>query len=216
MDAFLALSLGAYGAQYMRLKKLKDPADLCLMVIADRIPPSFVGQVALLQGSFTQVGNGLWRGELAGAALHGVETGKAAKSGPTEELLYLFSKAFLSDPRGGLPLDEEARKMYTLLLNQVEQFRKFRGETAMKDYELAKMSLSELLLPVVERMAQEEPQKLAKMIPPEQRVAGLTPEQRVAGLTPEQLAKILASDELAKALEALPPEVKEQIKQRLH
>jgi len=36
----------------------------------------------------------------------------------------------------------------------------------MKDYELAKMSLSELLLPVVERMAQEEPQKLAKMIPP--------------------------------------------------
>ena len=86
----------------------------------------------------------------------------------------------------------------------------------MKDYQLAKMSLSELLLPVVERMAQEEPQKLAKMITPEQRVAGLTPEQRVAGLTPEQLAKILASDELAKALEALPPEVKEQIKQRLH
>ena len=95
----------------------------------------------------------------------------------------------------------------------------------MKDYELAKMSLSELLLPVVERMAQEEPQKLAKMIPPEQRVAGLTPEQRVAGLTPEQLAagltpeqlaKILTSDDLAKALEALPTEVKEQIKQRLH
>ena len=77
----------------------------------------------------------------------------------------------------------------------------------MKDYELAKMSLSELLLPVVERMAQEEPQKLAKMI---------TPEQRVAGLTPEQLAKILTSDDLAKALEALPTEVKEQIKQRLH
>ncbi|HZF50915.1 MAG TPA: hypothetical protein VE093_19785 [Polyangiaceae bacterium] len=76
----------------------------------------------------------------------------------------------------------------------------------MKDYELAKMSLSELLLPVVERMAQEEPQKLAKMIPPEQIVKALTPEQLLAGLTPEQLAE---------ALDALPPEVREQIKQRL-
>ena len=95
----------------------------------------------------------------------------------------------------------------------------------MKDYELAKMSLSELLLPVFERMAQEEPQKLAKMLPPEQRVAGLTPEQlatvltpdqRVAGLTPEQLATVLTPDQLTKTLEALPPELREQIKQRLH
>ncbi len=115
-----------------------------------------------------------------------------------ELLLSRLPKAFLSDPLGGLPLDEEARKMYTLLLNQVEQFRKIRGEAAMKDYELAKMSLSELLLPVVERMAQEEPEKLAKMLPP------------------EQLVKILTSDEFAKTLEALPPEVKEQIKRRLH
>jgi len=60
----------------------------------------------------------------------------------------------------------------------------------MKDYELAKISLEELLQPAVERRLQE-----------------LTPEQRIAGLTPEQLAK---------ALEALPPEVREQIKQRLH
>ena len=77
----------------------------------------------------------------------------------------------------------------------------------MKDYELAKMSLSELLLPIFERMAQEEPQKLAKMLTPEQLVKALTPEQRLAGLTPEQLAE---------ALDALPPEVREQIKQRLH
>ncbi|HZF48016.1 MAG TPA: hypothetical protein VE093_05170 [Polyangiaceae bacterium] len=69
---------------------------------------------------------------------------------------------------------------------------------AMKDYELAKMSLSELLLPIFERMAQEEPEKLAKMLPPEQLVKALTPEQ------------------LVKAVEALPPELKEQIKQRLH
>jgi hypothetical protein len=177
------------------------------VVIADRIPPTFVDQVARLKGSFTQVDKGLWQGELAGAVLHGVETGKAAQRGPTEELLYLFSRAFLSDPRGGLPLDEEARKMYTLLLNQVEQFRRIRGETAMKDYELAKMSLSELLLPVFERMAQEEPEKLARMLTPEQLAKALTPEQRLAGLTHEQLAE---------ALEALPPEVREQIKQRLH
>ena len=68
----------------------------------------------------------------------------------------------------------------------------------MKDYELAKMSLSELLLPIFERMAQEEPQKLAKMLPPEQLVKALTPEQ------------------VTEILEALPSEVREQIKQRLH
>jgi hypothetical protein len=201
-----ALVLLAYGVQYMRLKKLRDPGELCLMVIADRIPPSFVEQIERLQGSFRQIGKGLWRGELAGAFLHGVETGEAAQRGPTERLLYAFSRGFLKDPRGGLPLDEEARRVYALLQNQVEQFRKSRGETAMKDYELAKMSLSELLQPTVERLAQEEPEKLAKMLTPEQRVAGLTPEQRVAGLTPEQLTKML---------EALPPEIKEQIKQRL-
>ena len=195
-----ALVLLAYGAQYMRLKKLKDPAELCLMVIADRIPPGFVEQVGRLQGCLTQVGKGLWRGELAGAVLHAVETSEAAQRGPTERLLYAFSRAFLKDPRGGLPLDEEARKVYALLQNQVEQFRKSRGEMAMKDYELAKMSLDELLQPAIERRLQE-----------------LTPEQRVAGLTPEQLAKSLTPEQLAKTLEAaLPPDVWEQIKHRLH
>jgi hypothetical protein len=71
---------------------------------------------------------------------------------------------------------------------------------AMKDYELAKMSLDELLQPAIERRLQE-----------------LTPEQRVAGLTPEQLAKSLTPEQLAKTLEAaLPPDVWEQIKHRLH
>ncbi len=86
----------------------------------------------------------------------------------------------------------------------------------MKDYELAKMSLSELLLPVVERMAQEEPQKLARMIPPEQLVKALTPEQLVKALTPEQRLAGLTPEQLAEALDALPLEVREQIKQRLH
>jgi hypothetical protein len=211
-----ALVLLAYGTQYMRLKKLKDPAELCLMVIADRIPASFVEQVARLQGSFTQADKGLWRGELAGAFLHGVETGPASQRGPTERLLYAFSRGFLNDPRGGLPLDEEVQMLYALLQNQVEQFRKSRGEGAMKDYELAKMSLAELLGPTVERMADEEPERLAKILTPERLAKMLTPEQRVAGLTPEQFATMLTSDDLAEKLEALPPEIKEKLKQRLH
>ena len=203
-----ALVLLGYGVQYMRLKKLKDPAELCLMVVSDRITLGFVEQVERLGGCFTKVGQGLWRGELAGAVLHGVETGEASQRSPTERLLYTFSRAFLTDPRGGLPLDEEAQRVYVLLQNQVEQFRRTRGATAMKDYELAKMSLKELLQPTLERLAREEPETLAKALTPEQRVAGLTPEQRVAGLTPEQLTKTLEA--------TLPPEVWEQIKQRLH
>ena len=74
----------------------------------------------------------------------------------------------------------------------------------MKDYELAKMSLEELLQPFVEGL------------PPERRLAGIAPEQRLAGLTPEQRLAGLTPDELAEALEALPPEVREQIKKRLH
>src|SRR5262245_57611210 len=96
---------------------------------------------------------------------------------------------------------------------------------AMKDYELAKISFAELLRPHFERLAEEEPETLAKMFPPEQIVKALTPEQIVKALTPEQIVKaltpeqiadILTSEELAKTLEALPPEIKEQIKQRLH
>jgi hypothetical protein len=194
-----ALVLLSYGTQYMRLKKLKDPAEVCLMVISDRITASFVEQVERLQGRFERTEKGIWRGELAGATLHGVETRDAAGRGQTEQLLYAFSKVFLTNPRGVLPLDEEARKVYALLQNQVEQFRKLRGPSAMKDYELAQMSLDELLQPLVEKRLQE--------IPIEQRLAGVTPEQRLAGVTAEQLVKYV---------ETLPPEVREQVKRRLH
>lgn len=185
-----ALVLLSYGTQYMRLKKLKDPADLCLMVVSDRITASFVEQVARLQGRFERIEKGIWRGELAGAALHGVETRDAAQRSQTEQLLYAFSKVFLTDPRGVLPLDEESRKVYALLQNQVEQFRKLRGPASMKDYELARISLDELLQPLVEKRLQEMPS-----------------EQRLAGVTPEQLVKYV---------EALPPDVREQVKRRLH
>ncbi len=87
----------------------------------------------------------------------------------------------------------------------------------MKHYELMKMSLKELMRPAFERMAEEEPEELARMIPPEYLAKMLTPEQRVAGLTPEQRLAGLTPEQLAKTLEAaLPPEVWEQIKQRLH
>jgi hypothetical protein len=180
-----ALVLLGYGAQYMRLKKLKDPAELCLMVVSDRITPGFVEQVTRLQGRFARVGAGLWQGELAGAALHGVETGVVGQGSSTEQLLYAFSRAFLADPRGVPPLDEEARRVYALLQNQVEQFRRSRGAAVMKDYELAKMSLEELLDPILKEY---------------------TPEQIATKFTPEQLVK---------AIETLPPDVREQIKKRL-
>jgi hypothetical protein len=199
-----ALVLLGYGAQYMRLKKLKDPSDLCLMVVCDRITPGFVEQVERLKGHFTQMGKGLWQGELSGSVLHGVETGKAAEASPTERLLYAFSRAFLKDPRGVLPLDEEARRVYALLQNQVEHWRKIRGAMAMKHYELAKISLEELMKPIAQ---EHTPEKIAALYSPEQLVAALTTEKLAQTLTPEQLTKLL---------EALPPDVLEQVKQRLH
>jgi len=220
-----ALVLLGYGAQYMRLKKLKDPAELCLMVVCDRIGPAFIEQVERLGGCFTKVANGLWQGELAGAVLHGVEAGAASKRSLTERMLYTFSRAFLTDPSGGLPLDEETRRMYALLHNQIEQFRKIRGAIAMKDYKLAKMSISELLQPTLERMAEEEPEKLGKLLTPErlaraltpeQIAKALTPEQHAKALTPEQLAKVLTPEQLTEFLQALPPELRDQIKRQLH
>jgi hypothetical protein len=96
---------------------------------------------------------------------------------------------------------------------------------AMKDYELAKMSLAELLQPTLERMAEEEPEKLGKLLTPErlaraltpEQIAGaLTPEQIVGALTPEQHAKALTPERLTEFLQALPPELREQIKRQLH
>jgi hypothetical protein len=217
-----ALVLLGYAAQYMRLKKLKDPADLCLMVICDHITPGFVKQVTRLQGHFDSVGNGLWRGELLGATLHGVETEEVSRNSPSDRLLYAFSRAFLTDPRGVLPLDEESRKVYALLQNQVEQFRKVRGETAMKDYELAQISLEELLRPIVKRFTPEQlartftPEEIAKAFTPEEIAKAFTPEQIARAFTPEQLVKAFTPEQIAKTLEALPPDVWEQLKKRLH
>ena len=77
----------------------------------------------------------------------------------------------------------------------------------MKDYELAKMSLAELLQPTLERMAEEEPEKLGKLLTPDRLARALTPEQIAGALTPERLMEFL---------QALPPELREQIKRQLH
>jgi hypothetical protein len=217
-----ALVLLGYGAQYMRLKKIKSAADVCLMVVADRITPGFVEQLTRHDGRFAQVGQGLWKGELAGFALHGVETSDASRSGSSERLLYAFSRAFITDPQGGPPLDEEARRVYTLLQAQVEQFRKARGPAAMKYYEMMQKSLEELMEPVLEAMPVEKrlrglaPEQLRERLTPEQRLQGLTPEQRLHGLTPDQLREGLTPEQLAATIDALPPEVREQLKRRLH
>jgi len=86
----------------------------------------------------------------------------------------------------------------------------------MKDYELAKMSLAELLQPTLERMAEEEPEKLGKLLTPERLARALTPEQIAGALTPEQHAKALTPERLMEFLQALPPELREQIKRHLH
>ena len=152
-------------------------------------------QITRLDGRFAQVGQGLWQGELAGMALHGVETKDAPRRSSTERLLYAFSRAFVTDAHAGPPLDDEGRMVYALLRNQVEQFRKARGPEAMKDYELMQKSLAELMEPVLAAM------------PLQERLEGLAPEQRLEGLTPE---------EIARTFDALTDEVREQIKRRMH
>jgi hypothetical protein len=103
---------------------------------------------------------------------------------------------------------EEVR-VYTLLYQQVEQFRKKRGSMAIRDIEAAQQSYEEVLAEIVEQLPPElrirglTPEQRLAGLPPEQRLAGLPPEQRLAGLTPEQI------------LNALPPEALEQLARKL-
>lgn len=182
-----ALTLVGYAMQYMRLAKVSDPNELCLMVVCDRIPPGFVKQVERHHGTLTSVGSGLWRGEIAGLLLHGVETRDAWRSSPTEHLLYTFSRAYLTAPEGLLPLDREEARVYTLLYQQVEQFRKKRGSMAIRDIEAAEKGYEEVLAEMVDQRMLE---RLLVRLTPEQRLAGLTPEQIANALSPEVLAQI--------------------------
>jgi hypothetical protein len=219
LEAEDALALLGYAYQYMRLVKVKDPAELCLMVVCDRISRPFAEQIERHEGTFSAMGGGLWRGKVSGFTLHGVETREACRQDATERLLYAFSRSYLADPEGILPLDPEEARVYDVLYQQVEQFRKNRGARAMKDYEAAKGSYEEVLEKLVERLPPEKrlrglgPAQVVKAFPPEEVAEVLTPEQRLAGLAPEQR---LAGLTLEQILNALPPEAREQLAKKLH
>jgi hypothetical protein len=193
-----ALTLLAYAGQYMRLAKVSDPEDVCLMVIADRIPVGFVKQIEKMAGTFEPIGFGLWRGQMAGLLLRGIEARVAYRTGPTEHLLYTFSRAYLSDPEGLLPLDAEEGRVYTLLYQQVEQFRKLRGTMAIRDLDAAQKSYQDVL------------EDMVKLLPPERRLAGLDRDHRALALALDVL-RVLPEE----YLRSLSPEVQEQIRQRL-
>lgn len=218
LEPWDALTLLAYAGQYMRLAKVSDPDEVCLMVLCDRIPFGFVEQVKRMGGTFAALGAGLWRGQMAGMLLRGIETREAYRASPSEHLLYTFSRAYLTDPEGLLPLDAEEARVYTLLYQQVEQFRKKRGSMAIRDIEAAQKSYEEVLAEIVEQLSPElrvrglAPDQIAKVLTPEQRLAGLPPEQRLAGLPPEQRLAGLTPEQI---LNALPPEALEQLAHKL-
>jgi len=106
--------------------------------------------------------------------------------------------------------------VYTLLYQQVEQFRRQRGAMAMRDVDAAKKSYEDVLL---EAALQLPPARLLARLAPEQRLAGLAPEQRLAGLDRDHQALALP-DEVLRALPetyigSLSPEVQDEIRRRL-
>jgi hypothetical protein len=207
LEPWDALTLLAYAGQYMRLTRVSDPNEVCLMVICDHIPQGFVKQVEKMGGSFAPIDGGLWRGKMAGLLLRGIETRVAYRTGPSEHLLYTFSKTYLSAPEGLLPLDAEEARVYTLLYQQVEQFRKQRGTMAIRDIDAAQKSYQEVL------------EEMVELLPPERRLRGLAPEQRLAGLDRDHQALALSLEVLRvlpeEYLRSLSPEVQHEIRRRL-
>jgi hypothetical protein len=223
------LALLGYGYQYMRLAKVTDPADVCLMVVADRIPQSFLDQAKRCGVELAEAERGIWRGHFAGFVVHGVETGKAAERGPTEHLLYTFSRAFLQRPMQVPPLDPEDARVYVWLYQQVQQFKRARGAMAVKDVDTFERSMMEMFeslaaehpelidrilarcppekrLQGFESLAAEHPELIDRILarcPPEKRLQGLAPEDRLQGLAPEDRLQGLAPED---RLQGLAPE----------
>ena len=146
---------------------------------------------------------------MAGFLLHGVETGAACRTSPSEHLLYTFSRAFLTNPAGFPALDEEEREVYALIYQQVEQFRRRRGDMAIRDREALKKAYQAT---IKEFLAQVPPEELLEGRTPEERLEGLTPEERLAGLTPEERLEGLTPEQIAKAV---PPEAREEVRKKL-
>src|SRR5678815_4587787 len=109
--------------------------------------------------------------------LHGVETREVSRAGGTERLLYAFSRAFLMRPAGMLPLDVEEERVYSMIYQQVEQFRERRGEMAVRDFEALMQKGQELWEAKFRAYVQSLP-----------------PEELAQMLTPEKIAEMLASE----------------------
>jgi hypothetical protein len=211
VDGSDLLTLLGYAYQYMRLCKVKDPAELCLMVVCDRLTPSFLSQVALCRAELAEVEPGIWRGGFGGFALHGVETSKAFQLGPSEHLLFPFSRAYLARPGAVQALAPEDRRVYLWLYQQVEQFKRARGAMAVKDIDVLEKSFEEMLgemmdqlplelrlqgLNVEERLAGLKAEERLAGLKAEERLAGLKAEERLAGLSPEERLAGLSPEEL--------------------
>jgi hypothetical protein len=184
------LTLLGYAYQYMRIAKVSDPAELCLMVVCDRISPAFTRQVEKHSGGLVEQADGLWQGKIGGFVLHGVEARQAYRRDRTERLLYAFSRAYLSDAAALLPMDPEEQTVYTWLHQQVEQYRRDRGAMALKDFEALDKSFEQVVQEFMEKLPVEKLQGLMGKLTPEQRLHGLAPEERLRGLTPEELEQL--------------------------
>jgi hypothetical protein len=201
-DVFVLLG---YACQYMAMHEVSDLHEMCLMVVADRIPKTFVARIEEMGGTFVSAENGLWQGELAGLSLHGVELREAYKTGPSEWFLGLFTRGFLQnprDPRFTEGLDTEDLRLYALLRQHVQQLRRDPATMHLKDIDIAEESFNEVLkkiaacMPVEDRLEGLTLEQRFAGLTLEQRFAGLTPEQRLAGLTVEQLVDALSPEML--------------------
>lgn len=199
------LVLLGYACQYTVMNKLGNLEEICLMFVAERIPQAMVERIAELGGTFSPIGNGLWQGKLSGFPLHGVELRDAVRAGSSEQLLGLFTRAFVRDPGASRlteQFDENELDMYNRLCQHVRQLRRDPATMHSKDLDIAENSLvaarKRLIAgaPVEERLAGLGPEERLAGLGPEEVFARFAPEERIAGLTPEQLAAALSPEVL--------------------
>jgi hypothetical protein len=208
------LVLLGYACQYAVMNGISDLSEMCLMFVAERMPPAFVEQIHQLGGTFVPTGNGLWQGQLAGFTLHGVELRDASQAGSSELLLHMFTRAFVQDPladRFPERLEQNELDMYDRLCQYIQQLRKDPATMHTKDLDTAEKSLAAARkrliahAPVEDRLEGLTAEERIAGLRPEERIAGLrpeevfaryAPEERIAGLTPEQLAAALSPEVL--------------------
>jgi hypothetical protein len=214
------LVLLGYACQYAVMNGISDLSEMCLMFVAERMPPAFVEQIYQLGGTFAPIGNGLWQGQLAGFTLHGVELRDASQAGSSEQLLHLFTRAFVKEPRADRfsgRLEQKELDMYDRLCQHIQQLRKDPATMHIKDLDTAENSVAGALqrliarVPVEARLEGLTPEERIAGLRPEERIAGLRPEERIAGLRPEERIAGLTPEQLAAAL---PPEVLEFLAQK--